>query len=96
MCDRVIHRRSFKEIGLNRLENSLKFNTTIDVFKVVHVSSHNGLPTIWYETLDNPIYRKQVTLHLIFDNDQIPDNSTHVGSTVYGNHMVHIYQVLSK
>lgn len=95
MCDRVVHRRSFKEIGPYKIEDSLVFDTTVDVFKVIYVDLYNGLPTIWYETLDDPVYRKQVELRLIFDNENLPDNSIHVGSTLYnGVKMVHIYQIM--
>lgn len=90
MCDRVVHRRSFIQ-GLNALE----FDTAIDVFKVIHISTYNGLPTVWYETLDNPIHRRKVRLELVYDNEYIPDNSTHVGSCLYGSQMLHMYQVMA-
>jgi len=96
MCDRVIHRRSFKEDGAYALQRTLEFDTAVDVFKVIRVFSCYGLPTVWYETLENPIHRRKVVLELCYDNEYIPDNSTHVGSTMCGNRMVHIYQVMSK
>jgi hypothetical protein len=89
MCDRVVHRRSFEHDS-----NALQFDTAVDIFKVIHVYTYNGLPTVWYETLKNPIHRNKVTLHFIFDNEFIPDNSTHVGSAMFGSNMFHVYQEL--
>ena len=93
MCDRVIHKRSFESVTYNP-ERILEFDTAVDVFKVIHVDTVEGLPTVWYETLDNPVYRRKVVLQMCFDNERIPDNSTHVGSTVYRDQMVHVYQVM--
>lgn len=91
MNKRIVHRRSFPEN-----EYSITFDTSIDVFKVLYVGIHDGLPTIWYETLSNPIYRKPVTLVLIRTNESIPDHSFHVGSTLYTQEMIHIYQMLQE
>jgi len=98
MCERVIHRRSFEysESSVYNLEESLQFDTAVDVFKVIHVGSYNGLPTVWYETLESPIHRRQVILKSALDGEYIPDNSMHVGSTMYGHQMIHVYQVVSK
>ena len=96
MCERVIHRRSFNEESLYSIEKSLQFDTAVDVFKVIHVGSYNGLPTVWYETLESPIHRRQVTLKSILDGEHIPNNSVHVGSVMYGSMMVHIYQVFDR
>lgn len=90
MCDRVIHQRSFYDY-----ERVFEFDTAIDVFKVIHVETYNGLPTVWYETLDNPIYRRKVRLELIYDYEYIPDNSVHVGSCLFGPNIIHVYQVLA-
>lgn len=89
MCDRVIHRRQFEQ-------NELVFETAVDIFKVIKVDVYNGLPTVWYETLLNPVYRNKVTLKLVFDEEYIPDNSVHVGSALSGDYMVHVYQVLGR
>lgn len=89
MCDRVVHRRNFEHDS-----NTLQFDTAIDVFKVIHVSTYNGLPTVWYETLENPIHRRQVTLQIVLDDEFIPDNSTYTGSMMYGSQMLHVYQVM--
>lgn len=87
MCDRVIHQRRFDG-------RTLEFDTAIDVFKVIHVQTYDGLPTVWYETLDEPIHRRKVKLVLVYDNQFLPDNSMHVGSCLYGSEMIHIYQAL--
>jgi len=95
MFHRVIHRRQFEEKQF-QLQNKLHFDTALDVFNVIKVDTYKGLPTVWYETLPNPVKRSNVTLKLVFDDECVPHSSTHVGSTMCSHGMVHIYQVFGR
>lgn len=91
MGNRVIHRRSFTNGA-----HSIEFGTSIDIFKVLRVGVHEGLPTIWYETLSNPIYRRKVELVIVKTDEDIPDRAVHVGSTLYAQDIIHVYQIMQE
>ena len=84
----VIHQRSFTEGKV------LEFDTAIDVFKILHIQTFQGVPTVWYETLKNPVHRRRVKLQYVFTNENTPDHSVYAASFEYNNEMIHVYRVL--
>ena len=67
-------------------------------FNVVHVATQNNTPTIWYETIVDPIITKLVMFKLLRSSTHIPESSKHVGSVhinyEWGGEIVwHIYQL---
>lgn len=93
MSNRVVHKRTFPDYS-----KALEFETSVDVFKVIHVDADqkNKALSVWYETLDEPIYKVKVKLETVFDDESLPHNGMHVGSCLCGSNMVHVYQVLVK
>jgi hypothetical protein len=91
MCEIVIHRRVFEEE-----QKVLEFDTAVDVFKVIHFGVYEGLPAVWYETLEKPVYRRSVRFELVYTNQCIPERSVHVGSTMLNSNMFHCYQIVER
>lgn len=85
----VIHKRSFNS------DKVLEFDTAIDVFKILHIQVLEGVPVVWYETLERPVHRGRVKLQCVFTNENTPDNSSHVTSFEYNNDVIHVYRIFS-
>lgn len=79
--------------------DDITLEVSSESFKVVHIASQNNLPTIWYETVKNPIRTQKVSFKLVRSSTDIPDKSFHVGAAHcdyenWGGEVVwHIYQL---
>ena len=67
-------------------------------FNVVHIATQNNIPTIWYETIVDPVITRLVKFKLLRSNTNIPEYSHHVGSVHVdyewdGEVVWHIYQL---
>jgi hypothetical protein len=79
--------------------DDITLEVSSESFKVVHIASQSNLPTIWYETVSNPIMTKKVSFKLVRSSCDIPDKAIHVGAAhcdyeEWGGEVVwHIYQL---
>lgn len=83
---RVIHK-------LPLTETSQTIKVSVGAFKVLTVHEQNGIPTIWYETLEKPMIPMEVRFITVSTGDAVPENSIYVGTTFSEPHVWHIYQV---
>jgi len=83
---RVIHKLTLTEM-------SQTIKVSVDAFKVLTVHEQNGVPTIWYETVEKPMIPVEVRFVTVATGGDVPENSVYVGTTFCGNYVWHIYQV---
>lgn len=88
-----------RKATFERNGDTIELNVSQYGFKVVHIATQNNIPTIWYETVVDPIISKDVKFKLLRSNTNIPENSHHVGSVhvdyeEWGSEVVwHVYQL---
>lgn len=75
------------------IEAITEIKVSAGAFKLLHVDEQNGVPTIWYETVEDPIMAKVVKFTYIGTGMQVLDNSVHVGSCKCGSYVWHVYQL---
>lgn len=89
----ILEKRSFHH------SDDITLKVSAESFQVVHIASQNNIPTIWYETVKDPISTKQVSFKLVRSNCDIPDKGLHVGAAHcnyedWGGEVVwHIYEL---
>ena len=84
---RVIHK-----LPLTEFETSI--TVSAGAFRVLTVHrSANDIPTVWYETLENPIIPIGVKFQLIPTGGEVPDHSQYVGTTFGEKEVWHVYQI---
>lgn len=72
--------------------NSATIRTSVGAFKVLTVHEREGIPTIWYETLEKPVIPIDVTFTIVPTGGVVPDYSIYVGTAFIDNKASHIYQ----
>lgn len=88
-----------RKATFERDDETIELSVSQFGFKVVHVSTQNNIPTIWYETVVDSVITKIAKFKLIRSNTSIPEHSHHVGSVhvdyeEWGGEVVwHIYQL---
>ena len=82
---RVVHKAQLSDV-----ETTVKVSA--GAFKVLTVHEQNGLPTIWYETLEKPIVPIDVKFTLVPTGGDVPDYAAYVGTAFCGPTVWHIYQ----
>lgn len=89
MCDLIVYKQQLTE-DLTTIEVSS------DSFTILHVDEQDGVPTIWYETVQHPLVKKLVKFFYIGTGQNVPDNSIHVGSCKCGLFVWHVYQIVER
>lgn len=72
--------------------NSATIRTSVGAFKVLTVHEREGIPTIWYETLEKPVIPINVTFTIVPTGGAVPNHSIYVGTAFVDNKASHIYQ----
>lgn len=72
--------------------DSVTIKASIGAFKVLTVHEREGIPTIWYETLEKPLIPVDVTFTIVPTGGAVPDHSIYVGTAFVDNKASHIYQ----
>ena len=72
--------------------DSVTIRTSVGAFKVLTVHEREGIPTIWYETIEKPIIPVDVTFTIVPTGSAVPDHSIYVGTAFVDNKASHIYQ----
>lgn len=72
--------------------DSVTIRTSVGAFKVLTVHEREGIPTIWYETLEKPVIPIDVTFTIVPTGGAVPDHSIYIGTAFVGNKASHIYQ----
>jgi hypothetical protein len=84
---RVIHK---VQLTYNQV---VKHTVTVSegAFRVLTVHELDGIPTIWYETLEVTMIPKEITFTIVGTGDEVPDHSEYLG-TAFCKGVWHIYQ----
>lgn len=82
---RVVHK-----VHINDEEVSIK--TSAGAFKVLTVHEQNGVPTIWYETLEKPVVPVEVKFITVPTGGRVPDHYAYIGTAFCGASVWHVYQ----
>lgn len=72
--------------------DSVTIKASVGAFKVLTVHEREGIPTIWYETLEKPLIPVDVTFTIVPTGGAVPDHSIYVGTAFVDNKASHIYQ----
>ena len=72
--------------------DSVTIRTSVGAFKVLTVHEREGIPTIWYETLEKPVIPIDVKFTLVPTGGDVPDYAVYVGTAFCGPTVWHIYQ----
>lgn len=72
--------------------DSVTIRTSAGAFKVLTAHEREGVPTIWYETLEKPVIPVDVTFTVVPTGGAVPDHSIYVGTSFKDNKASHIYQ----
>ncbi len=72
--------------------DSATIKTSVGAFKVLTVHEREGIPTIWYETLEKPVIPVDVTFTIVRTGGVVPDHSVYVGTSFDNGMALHIYQ----
>ena len=72
--------------------DSVTIKASVGAFKVLTVHEREGIPTIWYETLEKPVIPVDVTFTIVPTGGAVPDHSVYVGTAFVDNKASHIYQ----
>lgn len=83
---RVIHK-----LHLSSAECTIKISE--GAFKVLTVHEQDGVPTIWYETIDKHVIPTEVRFLTVGTGEHVPENSVYVGTAFCDGFVWHIYQV---
>ena len=75
--------------------DSVTIRTSVGAFKVLTVHEREGIPTIWYETLEKPVIPIDVTFTIVPTGGAVPDHSIYVGTAFCNTTACHIYQTPS-
>ena len=73
-------------------EESVTIKVSAGAFKVLTVHERNGIPTVWYETLEKPVVPVDVTFTIVPTGGAVPDYSVYVGTAFADGKASHIYQ----
>lgn len=73
-------------------DSSVTIRTSVGAFKVLTVHEREGIPTIWYETLEKPLIPVDVTFTVVPTGGVVPDHSVYVGTAFNDGKASHIYQ----
>jgi hypothetical protein len=71
---------------------SITIRASAGAFKVLTVHEQNGVPTVWYETLEKPVIPVDVKFTIVPTGGSIPDHSIYVGTAFCGSSVWHVYQ----
>lgn len=71
---------------------SITIKASVGAFSVLTVHEREGIPTIWYETLEKPLIPVNVTFTIVPTGSAVPDHSVYVGTAFVDNKASHIYQ----
>ena len=82
---RIVQRAQITDI-------SVTIKTSAGAFKVLTAHEREGIPTIWYETLEKPVVPVDVTFTAVLTGDPVPNHSVYVGTAFIDNKASHIYQ----
>lgn len=72
--------------------DSVTIKASVGAFKVLTVHEREGIPTIWYETLEKPLIPVDVTFTIVPTGAAVPDHAIYVGTAFVDNKASHIYQ----
>jgi len=72
--------------------DTVTIRTSIGAFKVLTVHEREGVPTVWYETLEKAVVPVEVTFTIVPTGGAVPDHSIYVGTAFVDNRASHIYQ----
>jgi hypothetical protein len=72
--------------------DSITIKASVGAFRVLTVHEREGIPTIWYETLEKPLIPVDVTFTIVPTGSAVPDHSVYVGTAFVDNKASHIYQ----
>jgi hypothetical protein len=72
--------------------DSITIKASVGAFRVLTVHEREGIPTIWYETLEKPLIPVDVTFTTVPTGSAVPDHSVYVGTAFVDNKASHIYQ----
>lgn len=72
--------------------DAVTIKASVGAFKVLTVHEREGIPTIWYETLEKPLIPVDVTFTIVPTGGAVPDHSIYVGTAFVDNKASHIYQ----
>ena len=73
-------------------DDNVTIKASVGAFKVLTVHEREGIPTIWYETLEKPLIPVDVTFTIVPTGGAVPDHSIYVGTAFVDNKASHIYQ----
>lgn len=72
--------------------DSITIKASAGAFKVLTVHEREGIPTVWYETLEKPVIPVDVTFTVVQTGGAVPDHSVYVGTAFIDNKASHVYQ----
>lgn len=72
--------------------DNVTIKASVGAFKVLTVHEREGIPTVWYETLEKPLIPVDVTFTIVPTGGVVPDHSIYVGTAFVDNKASHIYQ----
>ena len=72
--------------------DSCTIKTSAGAFKVLTAHERDGIPTVWYETLERPVVPIYVTFTVVPTGGTVPEHSVYVGSAFNDGRASHIYQ----
>lgn len=73
-------------------DDNVTIKASVGAFKVLTVHEREGIPTVWYETLEKPLIPVVVTFTIVPTGGAVPDHSIYVGTAFVDNKASHIYQ----
>jgi hypothetical protein len=72
--------------------DSVTVRTSAGAFKVLTAHERDGIPTVWYETLEKPVVPTDVTFTVVPTGGAVPEHSIYVGTAFNDGKASHIYQ----
>ena len=82
---RVIHKAQI-------VDTEFTVKASVGAFKVLTVHEQDGIPTVWYETLEKPLIPVDVTFMVVPTGGVVPDHSLYIGTAFCKGYVLHIYQ----
>lgn len=73
-------------------DSNVTIRTSAGAFKVLTAHEREGIPTVWYETLEKPVIPVDVTFTVVPTGSPVPHHSVYVGTAFIDNKASHIYQ----
>ena len=82
---RVVHKAQIADVDV-------VVKASVGAFKVLTVHEQDGIPTVWYETLEKPVIPVDVKFTIVPTGGTVPDHYVYVGTAFVNNKASHIYQ----